>query len=71
MTEAIQNIVDAYVRLTNHQALEDLRMHRQRLAMNLQARTGYDFSLPLLQVTNELAVIESGLERLAGAAIAA
>ena len=68
MTEAIQKIVDAYVRLDNRQALEDLRMHRQRLVMNLKARTGYDFSLPLLQVEDELAIIETGLERLAEAA---
>jgi hypothetical protein len=68
MTEAIQKIVDVYVRLDNRQALEDLRMHRQRLVMNLKARTGYDFSLPLLQVEDELAIIETGLERLAEAA---
>jgi hypothetical protein len=68
MTEAIQKIVDVYVRLDNRQALEDLRMHRQRLVMNLKARTGYDFSLPLLQVEDELAIIETGLDRLAGAA---
>jgi hypothetical protein len=68
MTEAIRRIVDVYVRLDNRQALEDLRMHRQRLVMNLKARTGYDFSLPLLQVEDELAIIETGLERLAEAA---
>jgi hypothetical protein len=68
MTEAIQKIVDVYVRLDNRQALEDLRMHRQRLVMNLKARTGYDFSLPLLQVEDELAIVETGLERLAEAA---
>ena len=71
MTEAIQKIVDAYVGLNNRQALEELRMHRQRLAMNLKTRTGYDFSLPLLQVEDELAVIEIGLDRLVGAAKAA
>ena len=68
MTEAIQKIVDVYVRLDTRQALEDLRTHRQRLVMNLKARTGYDFSLPLLQVEDELAIIETGLERLAEAA---
>jgi hypothetical protein len=68
MTEAIQKIVDVYVRLDNREALEDLRMHRQRLVMNLKARTGYDFSLPLLQVEDELAIVETGLERLAEAA---
>jgi hypothetical protein len=71
MSEAIQKIVDVYVGLNNRQALEDLRMHRQRLAMNLEARSGYDFSLPLLQVADEIAVIEAGLHRLVGAAQAA
>jgi hypothetical protein len=46
-------------------------MHRQRLAMDLEIRTGYDFSLPLLQVEDELAVIEIGLDRLVRAAKAA
>jgi hypothetical protein len=68
MTDAIQKIVDAYVRLHNRQALENLRMHRQRLAMNLKARTDYDFSLPLLQVEEEIAIIEAGSERLTKAA---
>ena len=71
MSEAIQKIVDVYLGLNNRQALEDLRMHRQRLAMNLKARTGHDFSLPLLQVEHELGVVEAGLDRLIGAAQAA
>ena len=68
MKKAIEQIVDAYVRLNNLQALNDLKSHRQRLAMNLQARTGYDFSLPLLQVEDEIAVIEAGSARLTKAA---
>jgi hypothetical protein len=66
--KAIEQIVDAYVRLNNLQALNDLRAHRQRLAMNLLARTGYDFSLPLLQVEEEIAIIEAGSARLTKAA---
>jgi hypothetical protein len=50
--------------LTRQQALNDLKSHRQRLAMNLRARTGYDFSLPLLQVEEEIAIIDAGTERL-------
>jgi hypothetical protein len=68
MKKAIEQIVDAYVRLNNLQALDDLRAHRQRLAMNLQARTGYDFSLPLLQEEEEIAVIDAATERLTKAA---
>jgi hypothetical protein len=36
MTKAIQQIVDAYVRLNNRQALEDPKMHRRRLAVDLK-----------------------------------
>jgi hypothetical protein len=68
MKKAIEQIVDAYVRLNNLQAFNDLKSHRQRLAMNLQARTGSDFSLPLLQVEDEIAVIEAGSARLTKAA---
>jgi hypothetical protein len=68
MPNAIEKIVDTYVRLNDRQKLEDLRTHRQRLAVNFKGRTGYDFSLPLLLVEDEIAIIEAGLKRLAGAA---
>jgi hypothetical protein len=64
MSEAIQQIVDAYVRLNNRRALEDLRMHRERMAVDLKSRTGFDLSLPIQQIDEEIAVIEAGLERL-------
>jgi hypothetical protein len=64
MSDAIQRIVDAYVRSNNRRALEDLLMHRRRLAIDLKSRTGFDFSLPIRQVDEEIAVIEAGLERL-------
>jgi hypothetical protein len=63
MPNAIEKIVDTYDRLNDRQALEVLRLHRQRLALDLKARTGYD-SLPLLQVEDEIAIIvAAGLER--------
>jgi hypothetical protein len=64
MSKAIEQIVDAYVRLNNRQALEGLRMHRQKLAVELKSRTGFDLSLPIRQVDEEIAVVEAGLERL-------
>jgi hypothetical protein len=65
MTKAIEGIVDAYVRLGNRQALEDLRMHRRKLAVDLKGSQGpYDFSLPLGQIDEEIAAIDAGLERL-------
>jgi hypothetical protein len=66
LTKAIEGIVDAYVKLGDRRALEDLRMHRRRLAVDLKGRSSgpYDFSLPLGQIDDEIAAIEVGLERL-------
>lgn len=64
MKRAIEQIADVYVRLNNRRALEDLRMHRQRLARDLKLRTGYDFSLPIGQIEEEIAAIDARLDRL-------
>jgi hypothetical protein len=66
LTTAIEGIVTAYVALGDRRALEDLRMHRRRLAIDLKARAGgpYDFSRPIAAVHEDLAAIEAGLERL-------
>jgi hypothetical protein len=65
MTSAIERIVDTYVKLGNRRALEDLRMHQRKLAVDLKARVGhYDVSLPLGQIDEEIAAIEAGLEKL-------
>jgi len=50
MSNAVEKIVDTYVQLNDHQALEDLRTYRQRLAFHLKARTGLDFSLLVDQI---------------------
>jgi hypothetical protein len=34
------------------------------LAVDLKGRTGYDFSLPIGQINDEIGVIEAGLDRL-------
>jgi hypothetical protein len=64
---AIRQIVDAYVHGENRQALQDLLAHRQRLAVNMKGRTGYDFSLPLGQIEDEIAVVLEGLDKLGSA----
>jgi hypothetical protein len=73
MSKAMEQIVQVYVRHQNRRALEDLRKHRQRLALELKAhaRPGYDFGAPMRQIDEEIAVIEVGLERLVIAAKAA
>jgi hypothetical protein len=68
-TKAIEGIVDAYVKLGDRRTLEDLRMHRRKLALDLKVRRGsYDFRLLLGQIDEEIAVIDAGLERLNAAA---
>ena len=64
MSNAVEKIVDTYVQLNDHQALEDLRTYRQRLAVHLKARANFNFSLLTGQIDAEIAVIEAGLDRL-------
>jgi hypothetical protein len=64
MTKAIEQIVDAYVRLGNRRALEDLRSLRRKLVVDLKGRAGYDFGLPIGLIDDDIAVIEAGLDRL-------
>ena len=64
MSNAVERIVDTYVQLNDHQALEDLRTYRQRLAVHLKARSTLDFSLLTGQIDAEIAVIVVGLKRL-------
>jgi hypothetical protein len=64
MEPAIKRIVETYVRLRNRRAIEDLLIHRRRLAINLKARLSYDFSRPLTQIEEEIAIIVAALERL-------
>lgn len=64
MSAAIQQIVETYVRLNNRRGLEELMMHRQRLAIDLKGRSGFGFSLPIRQVDEEIEIIQTGLSRL-------
>jgi hypothetical protein len=67
MSEAMRIIVDRYVRSKNRGALEDLRMHRHRLKVNLflhgQERR-YNVGLTIQSLDGDLAAIEAGLGRL-------
>jgi hypothetical protein len=73
MSKAMELIVQVYVRHQNRRALEDLRKHRQKLALELRARArpDYDLGTPTRQINEEIAVIEAGLEQLVAAAQAA
>ena len=70
MSLAMKLIVDAYVSLGNRKALEDLREHRQRLKRELLLKQTevFDFSNWIVPFDDEVAVIETGLQRLGSAA---
>lgn len=64
MSKAIEQIVNAYVRLGNRRPLEDLLTHRRKLAIDLKMKSGFDFSLLISQVEEDIAAIEAAIERL-------
>jgi hypothetical protein len=64
MEPAIKRIVESYVRLSNRGAIEDMLIHRRRLAINLKARHGYDVSRPLAQIDGEIEIILAALEQM-------
>jgi len=67
MVSAMESIVDGYVRAKNRAMLEEMRMHRHRLKVNLflhgQERD-YNVSSTIQSLDDDLAVIEAGIERL-------
>jgi hypothetical protein len=68
MPSAIEQIVDAFVRLRNRSALEKLRDHRQRLVdrlNELQSNSEFNSSLALRSAAEDLVAINAGVERLA------
>lgn len=69
MSHAIKLIVDGYVRLNDHQALEDVLGHRQQIGKQLKERpkSSVDLSDSIKQIDEEIAVIEAGLETLKNA----
>ncbi|MCK1480680.1 MULTISPECIES: hypothetical protein [unclassified Bradyrhizobium] len=66
MSSAIELIVEGFTQLNDRRSLEELRMHRRRLAVDLKARTGFDYGLSITQVEQDIAAIEAGLHTLSG-----
>lgn len=66
MSSAMELIVEGYARLKDRQSLENLRMHRRRLVVDLKARTGFDCRSSIDQVEEDIAAIEAGLQTLSG-----
>jgi hypothetical protein len=71
MPEAIERIVDGYVKLSGQKALEELKAHRHRLATELKSINGtLDLSSSIKQIEEEIAVIDAGLAKLKSSAAA-
>jgi hypothetical protein len=67
MSLAMEQIVDAYVRLKDRYALEKLRAHREKLIANLnglRSDLNFDSSLSLRSMAEDLAAIDAGFEQL-------
>ena len=64
MSSAIELIVEAYARLGDRRALEELHKHRRGLSVDLKAVKGFDCRSPIQQIDAEIAAIEAGLANL-------
>ncbi|MET4121813.1 hypothetical protein ABIB85_008268 [Bradyrhizobium sp. JR1.5] len=64
MPNAIELIVDGYVTLQDRRALDNLRMQRRKLAVDLKALTGFDCRPTIQQIEEDIVAIEAGLARL-------
>ena len=66
MSEAMELIVDSYVKLGSIKALEDMLDHRRKVARQLQFRSisGFDLSMLTTTIGKEIALIEEGIERI-------
>ena len=65
MSEAMELIVDSYVKLGSIKALEDMLDHRRKVARQLQFRSisGFDLSMLTTTIGKEIALIEEGIEK--------
>ena len=71
MSEAIERIVGAYVKLENRKALEDMKAHRQHLVTEIKSFRGViDVTSSVRQLEDEIAIIDAGLAKLGIAAAA-
>ncbi|MDB5616610.1 hypothetical protein [Tardiphaga sp.] len=69
MTSAINQIIMAYVKLGNRQALLDLIAHREGLARQMSDRSGFDFTAALDHLNVEIAAARGGLEQIEDGAL--
>ena len=64
MNSAIELVVAAYVETNQLSALQDMKVHRERLAMSIRDRTDFNFWVLLGQLDDDIREIEAGIRRL-------
>ncbi|WP_371422666.1 hypothetical protein [Tardiphaga sp.] len=67
MTSAIELVVAAYVETNQLSALQDMKVHREGLAMSIRNRTDFNFWVLLGQLDDDIREIEAGIRRLRAA----
>jgi hypothetical protein len=67
MSGVIELIVEGYVSLKDRRALDELRIQRRKLIVDLDACTGIDCTSTIQQIEEDIVAIEAGLARLDGA----
>jgi hypothetical protein len=71
MSEAVELILNGYVKLGGRKELEDMRDRRRRVANELKLSDGViDLSSSIKRLEDEIAVIDAGLAKLSTAAAA-
>lgn len=67
MNSAIELVVAAYVETNQLSALQDMKVHRERLAMSVRDRTDFNFGVLLGQLDDDIREIDAGIRRLRAA----
>jgi hypothetical protein len=68
VNSAIELVVAAYVETNQLSALQDMKVHRERLAMSIRDRTDFNFWVLLGQLDDDIREIDAGIRRLRAAA---
>jgi hypothetical protein len=67
VNSAIELVVAAYVETNQLSALQDMKVHRERLAMSVRDRTDFNFGVLLGQLDDDIREIDAGIRRLRAA----
>ena len=64
MKSAIELVVAGYVDTNQLSALQDMKVHRERLAMSIRDRADFNFGVLLGQLEDDIREIDAGIRRL-------